>query len=499
MPKTPNILLALSDDQSWRHTGACGHPSIRTPVFDRVAREGVLFERGYCAAPQCSPSRAALLTGLNIWQLEEAGTHASLFPSKFAVYTDLLEDAGYHVGYTGKPWAPGRWRAGGWRRNPAGAEFNERQLNPPTSGISSCDYAANFVDFLNARRADQPFCFWFGSHEPHRPYEYGSGVKSGKSPDSCVPPPFLPNAEPVRWDLLDYELEIEWFDAQLGLMLQALEERGELDNTLIVVSSDNGMPFPRAKANLYEFGTRVPLAMRWGDRVPPRRVIEDPVGLIDLAPTFLDAAGQAVPPEMTGKSLLGVLTSEKSGTVGREPVLTGKERHCPSRFDDVGYPCRAIRTREFLYILNLLPERWPHGDPPGFSCQTASDNPTRRFILDHRCEPAVAPFFHSTYELRGEEELYAVEQDLGCLNNLAKHPDFQPVKEELRKRLIETLTVQRDPRVLGYGEVFDSYPHYMKPRSDLGGFQACGDYNPDYWARAVQKAPMPLVRNKVEE
>ncbi len=111
----------------------------------------------FVAAPQCSPSRAAILTGRQIWQLEEAGTHASLFPNKFPVFTDALGQAGYFIGFTGKPWAPGNYEAGGWKRNPVGPEYNKRQLSKqPTTGISKTDYVANFKDFLADKPGDEP-------------------------------------------------------------------------------------------------------------------------------------------------------------------------------------------------------------------------------------------------------------------------------------------------------------------------------------------------------
>ena len=296
--RRPNILLAISDDQSWRDAGAYGHRTLRTPAFDRIAREGTLFTHGYCPAPQCSPSRAALLTGRNIWQLEEAGTHDSLFPSQYDVYPELLKEVGYLIGYTGKPWGPGNWQVGGRSSNPAGEAYNQHKLMPPTTGISNCDYAANFQAFLRDRSEAQPFCFWFGCREPHRPYERDSGILAGKQVDLCDVPPFLPDVDLVRRDLLDYELEIEWFDDQLGQMVKVLEDLGELDNTLIVATSDNGLPFPRAKANLYEFGSRVPLAIRWGK--VSGKVVDGLVSLIDLAPTFLEAAGMGVHSGMTG-------------------------------------------------------------------------------------------------------------------------------------------------------------------------------------------------------
>ncbi|MDP6041639.1 MAG: sulfatase, partial [Candidatus Latescibacteria bacterium] len=489
--RRPNILLAISDDQSWRDAGAYGQATLRTPAFDRIAHEGTLFTHGYCPAPQCSPSRAALLTGRNIWQLEEAGTHDSLFPSKYDVYPELLKDVGYLIGYTGKPWGPGNWRDGGRLRNPAGEEYNEHKLTPPTSGISNCDYTANFRAFLNGRSEGQPFCFWFGCREPHRPYERDSGIGAGKLVEQCDVPTFLPDVDLVRRELLDYELEIEWFDDQLGQMVKILEDLGELDNTVVVVTSDNGMPFPHAKANLYEFGSRVPLAIRWGQG--SGQVVDGLVSLIDLAPTILEAAGVAVPEEMAGRSLMGLLRGEESGTLWNK-VLTGKERHNHARFDNVGYPCRAIRTPDFLYIQNFKPDRWPIGDPPGFFCHTKLANPTKDYILEHRDE--LEDLFQMTYAKRPVEELFRVEEDLGCIRNVVNEPDCADIRQDLVNTLNSVLQSQGDPRVLGYGDVFDSYPHYAPQQDIVGGFKQHGEYNPEYWRLAQDQSIRPLKQNK---
>ena len=494
MNRRPNILLAISDDQSWRDAGAYGHATLRTPAFDRIAGEGTLFTHGYCPAPQCSPSRAALLAGRNIWQLEEAGTHDSLFPKRYDVYPELLRDVGYHIGYTGKPWGPGNWKDGGRLGNPAGEEYNRHKLTPPTSGISSCDYVANLQSFLNDRSDEQPFCFWFGCREPHRPYERDSGIRAGKEVEKCDVPPFLPDVDLVRRDLLDYELEIEWFDEQLGRMVKVLEDLGELDNTLIIVTSDNGMPFPRAKANLYEFGSRVPLAMRWGQG--SGQVVDGLVSLIDLAPTILEAADVAVPQEMTGRSLVGVHRGEDSGASWNQ-VLTGKERHNHARFDNVGYPCRAIRTPDFLYIQNVKPDRWPMGDPPGFFCHTKLDNPTKDYILER--EDELTDLYQVTYAKRSFDELYRVEEDLGCLQNLVNDPDCADIRRELSEILNAVLREQGDPRALAFGDIFDSYPHYAPEQESVGGFKQHGEYNPVYWQLAQEQCAWPLTQNKVDD
>jgi N-sulfoglucosamine sulfohydrolase len=473
--RQPNILLAIADDWGWPHASIAGTKGLNTPNFDRVAREGVLFTNTFCAAPQCSPNRAALLTGRHIGQLEEAGTHSSLFPNKFRVYPDLLENSGYHVGYTGKGWDPGNWRKGGWLRNPAGPEYNQRKHNSaPWIGINPIDYAGNFEAFLAKRNKGAPFCFWYGGHEPHRKYEEGSGLKSGKKLEDVHVPAFLPDDAAVRSDMLDYFLEIEWFDAQLGAMLQKLEALGELENTLVVVTGDNGMSFPRAKANLYEYGVRVPLAIRWGDRVKPGRTTDDLISFVDLAPTLLDAAGVTSPEEMSGKTFLPLLTSDKPGP--NEFVVFGRERHAHARYDNVGYPARAIRTRDHLYIRNYKPDRWPAGDPEGYS--DIDDGPAKTFLVGNKSKyPAL---FDLAVGKRPEEELYAVGESMDCMENLAGKSEHRETTEKLSAKLAAVLSAQKDPRAIGTGDIFDSYPRFGEMRRKLGGFAEQGAYNPRY-------------------
>ncbi len=475
----PNILFAIADDWSWPHASIYGAPAVETPTFDRIARAGCLFRNAFTAAPQCSPNRAATLTGRNIWQLEEAGTHGSIFPSKFTVFPDLLEKAGYHVGFTGKGWGPGDWRRGGWGRNPAGPEYNDRKLkSTPAAGISKVDYSGNFEAFLARRPRNAPFCFWFGGHEPHRNYEPGSGLKAGKKPCDVTIPPFLPDDPVVRGDLLDYFVEVEWFDAQLGAMLRQLDAIGELDNTIVVATSDNGMPFPRAKANLYEYGTHVPLAVRWPQRVKGGRVTEALVSFIDFAPTFLEAAGIAPPTEMTGKSFLDPLTVSQPGAIEppRNYVLTGRERHTHARFDNLGYPSRTIRTQDCLYIRNFKSDRWPAGDPEGY--HDIDESPSKTFMLENR--NTCGELFDLAFGKRPAEELYDINKDAGCLNNLAQHPEYAALRKDLSEKLDRVLTAQKDPRALGTGDIFESYPRVSHMRPQLGGFAERGKYNPKY-------------------
>ena len=199
----PNILIAIADDQSYPHTSAYGDPVIKTPAFDRVARSGVLFRNAFTPAPGCSPMRAAFLTGREIWQNREAGTHASTFPRDLPVFTEQLASAGYHVGMTGKGWAPGR--ASDWPHNPAGKAYSRRQIDAADriKGISNNDYTGNFKDFLKERSDDQPFCFWFGASEPHRTYLEGGVAEHGLDPAKVRMPGFLPDSSEVRSDVAD--------------------------------------------------------------------------------------------------------------------------------------------------------------------------------------------------------------------------------------------------------------------------------------------------------
>ena len=463
--KRPNMLFCISDDQSWCHAGAMGDPVVKTPAFDRVAREGILFTNAFCNAPSCGPSRSAILTGQHIWRLEKAGNIHSTLPAKFVTYTGLLENAGYAVGYTGKGWSPGRLEPGGRTVNPAGPLSIGKKLKPPFKGISNKDYAGNFEEFLTQVPGDQPFCFWLGTHEPHRGFELGAGRKTGKDPAKVVVPPIFPDNDIVRNDILDYMVEIEHFDGMVARAIHALEAAGRLDNTIVVLTSDNGMPFPRAKATLYDYGTRMPLAIRWpgGIRAAGRRY-DGFVNLSDMAPTFLEAAGLKPPKEMTARSLMDVFTQTE--TKSRDAAFTAMERHDGCRKGGKGYPCRAIRTKDYLYIYNFEPTRWPSGSPDASVCARAipygeiDSSPTKAFMMEHRNEHGVAKFAELAFGMRPAEELYDLKKDPGQLHNVAGSIEYLDAQQSMRRRLFDHLRKTGDPRVTGGNVDWDYYPYY---------------------------------------
>lgn len=483
----PNILIAIADDQSYPHCSAYGDPAVSTPGFDRVAKAGVLFRSAFTPAPGCSPMRAAFLTGREIWQIREAGTHASFFPTDLPVFTDQLSEHGYHVGMTGKGWSPGR--ANGWSQNPAGKAYQSRTMEVP-KGVRRTDYAGNFDEFLNEREKGQPFCFWYGSSEPHRSYDPGIGKRSGIDPSKVKVPGFLPDSDTIRNDIADYLFEVEWFDSHLVRMLDRLDQSGELENTLVIVTSDNGMPFPRAKANLYEYGIHMPLAIAWPKKLQAEQDTRDLVSLVDVTRTIFDAA--EVQPkqadQLAGRSLLSRYAIEADKVAAaRDAVFSGRERHSSSRYNSLGYPCRCIRTQTHLYIRNFKPERWPAGTPQKYDKAVYDENgkllekrlgkpdggyhdidngPTLQWMIANQSKPAVGQLLQASVALRPAAELYDISSDPACLNNLIDDPDSKPIADDLAKRLSDYLEKtgdlrQTDPEA---AHVWEMYPRVSSLR-----------------------------------
>jgi len=458
--KRPNILVIMGDDISRTSMGAYGCDYIKTPNFDRIAREGVLFTNAYVCNPKSSPSRACLLTGRYSWQLEEACNHIPVMPPKWKFYPELLEQTGYSIGFTGKGWAPGVYYG---EHNPAGWEFNEIKCNPPYSGISNKDYAANFDTFLEKRDTLEPFCFWFGTHEAHRKYEKDSYKKDGKDISNVSLQKFLPDNELVRGDLADYAVEVEYHDMMIGKALESLAKRGLLDNTIIIATSDQGMPFPRVKGQMYDEDFHEALVVRWGDKIKPGRVVTDFVNFPDVAPTIMEAAGLKPHSQMTGKSFLNVLLSDKSGRIDKNRTfsLLGRERHDMGRIEGdqiaLGYPVRAIRTDKYLYAHNYKPSRWPAGDPE-YGYNNCDNSPAKTYLTELNESDPDYKYYLMSFGKRPSDELYDMEADPDCVNNLASDSKYASVIKELKNQMDKTLKSQKDPRVLGKGDIFDYYP-----------------------------------------
>ena len=467
----PNILFCIADDVSFQHIGAYGCSWVKTPAFDRIADQGLLFLNAYTPNAKCAPSRSCIVTGRNSWQLEEAGNHWSYFPTKFKTYAETLVENGYYVGLTAKGLAPVVALTDDGNKRPVlGKVFNEKRTTPPTNAMSKIDYAANFVEFLNEKTDDKPFCFWYGGFEPHRAYEYGSGIKKGnkKLEDIDEVLGFWPDEKPVRTDMLDYAFEIEYFDLHLTKMLKTLEDRGMLDNTIVIVTADNGMPFPRVKGQAYEYSNHLPLAIMWKNGVKqPGRVIEEFVSFIDFAPTFLELAGvdeqTSEMQPIEGKSLTDILYSENGENISadRDHVLIGKERHDVGRPNDEGYPIRGIRKGDYLLVINFETDRWPAGNPEtGYL--NSDGGATKTQILNDRRKTGTNIYWNLCFGKRPEKELYNVVDDPFCINNLIDQPELSETANSLEAQLIKELKEQQDPRMFGNGNIFDEYLYSNK-------------------------------------
>jgi len=457
-PPPPNIVFFIADDWSYPHAGVYGDEIVRTPTFDFLAKEGALFNNAFCASPSCSPSRASILTSRYPHQLESAGNLWSVFPKKFSNWVSILESNGYHTGKSRKGWGPGDYESGGYTHNPAGRDY------------------PNFRTFLDSKDQGQPFFYWFGSKDPHRDYETNTGIKTGMDPASVEVPAFLPDTPCIRNDLLDYYFEVERFDRECGNIIRILRTRGLLENTILVMTSDNGMPFPRAKANLYDYGTRMPLVIYWTSRIEPNSTINDFVNFVDLGPTFLEAAGISVPDEFEGKSLIKLLNNNQINNHNeRNRVFLERERHANVRKGNLSYPSRAIRTSKYLYIRNFEHERWPAGDSmvhQSVGQYGDVDNSISKFlILANKDDPEGQRLYKLAFDKRPPEELYILANDPYNINNVATSKKYECLKDSLHTELTNWMNATGDlratqPKTTYWDEVLYT-PNYQRQNFDL--------------------------------
>ena len=501
----PNIVLLFADDLG-RYASAYADPKrpsandiVATPVFDRIAREGVLATNAFVSAPSCSPSRAALISGRHFFR---NGSHSQLHNPwsgdraedpwrKVRGFALQLRGAGYHIGWSHKLHIAAD-RMGGNRRNYRKAGRRVNSFSQFVSKAADPDAAKqviynecrdNFRSFLADRVEKQPFYYSFHPTNTHRKWVAGSGKKLWKLDPGRLRgkmPPFLPDVATVREDLADYLGEGMAFDACCGVIIEELRRIGELDNTLLVISGDHGAPgFPRGKTNCYDFGARVLFAARWPGRIAATQTLKSPISLLDLAPTFLAAAG--LPPEAgcNGQDLLPALHAADHTKV-RGWALIGRENHVDNaRPGGLPYPMRAIRTKDFLYVINYKPKRAPMGaprrlaspHPPTFveirekTRLTYGDvdaGPTKAWMVQHRNDPEHAAAWHLGFGPRPAEELYVLSDDPHQVNNVAKKSNYNTERLLLRKLLLATLRENHDPRL--DGDRFDRPPYTKQKR-----------------------------------
>ncbi len=503
--KKPNILFAFADDWG-RHASVYAEMDgpgtvndvFKTTNFDLIAKSGVLFNNAYVNAPSCTPCRSSILSGQHFWRTGRGAIlQGAVWDESIPTWPLLLEKNGYHIGYTWKVWSPGSPKDApfGGNRNAyssAGVSFNgfsQTATKLISKGMTVEEakeellkqVRENFLSMLSKSKEGQPFAYWFGPTNVHRKWIKGSGMNLwGISADSLKGklPPFLPDVHTVREDFSDYLGEVKGFDLALGVLIEELKKVGLYDNTIIAISGDHGPAgFPYGKCNLYDFGTRVSLALS-GPGIIGDRVVNDFVTLPDLASTFLEAGNVKVPKVMTSKSLWPILKATKKGIVdeSRDHVLTGRERHvAKARRGQMPYPQRAIRTDKYLYIMNFKPDRYPLGDHYNLDTDKEADvnqltnntfvtipdedaGPTKAWIVKNRKDPKYKKYFSRAYGKRPLEELYDLGKDPYQMNNVARESGYERVRKELNQKLFNLLNETKDPRLLNDGSFFENPP-----------------------------------------
>ncbi|WP_230269187.1 sulfatase family protein [Blastopirellula sediminis] len=401
----PNFIIIIGDDVGWNDVSPYGHPHVKTPNLDRMAAAGMRFDAAFLTCSSCSPSRCSIMTGRYPHATGAAELHMPL-PEEQVVFAGLLKEAGYYTG------AAGKWHLG----KPAEKNFDRIMGGGP----SGCE---NWETMLRERPMDQPFFFWFASFDAHRPYKEGT-IEKPHGHDEIVVPPFLPDQPPVRDDLGMYYDEISRLDDYVGKVLALLKEQNVLDNTFVIFMSDNGRPFPRSKTTIYDSGVKTPFIVQWPAVVKAGATTDSLVSSVDIAPTILQLAGLPMAPTFQGKSFAPILKDPKAET--RDYVFSEHNWHDYQAFE------RSVRSKEFLYIYNALPQL--SGSPPA----DAVNSPTFQTMLQLEAEgkltadqrgPLVTP--------RPQEELYDVVKDPYQLKNLVDDPAYAKTLATMRKEYQE--------------------------------------------------------------
>ena len=504
-PKQPNILFCFADDWG-RYAGAYadvdGRPSpsqvVKTPNIDRVAREGVLFKNAFVTAPSCTPCRSSILSGQYFFRTGRGAIlQGAEWDAKIPSFPPLLEQAGYHLGETYKVWSPGTpndapYGAGKFGYEKAGRAFNtfsQRVTKMVADGVPLeeakqklyGEVSGNFDAFLKARKDGQPFCYWFGPTNVHRLWVKGSGKALWDiDPEALAGklPKFLPDVPEVRQDFADYLGEVQAFDAAVGVLLEQLKAAGELDNTLIVISGDHGASrFSRRQVQSVRFRRRRraggQMARRQaGTRGRRLRQLDGPGADISRSRRSGTAQGDDGPQPGRRAEVGAFGTGRSEAHLGSDRARAPRRR---AREDNLPYPQRALRTKDFLYIRNFKPDRWPLGAPyavtetdtpemdvlenntfAAFPDMDAS--PTKAWLIAHRHDPQWKWQYDYAFGKRPGEELYDLRKDPDEANNVADDAAYADAKHELSAQLLKILTDAADPRVTGDKQTFERPP-----------------------------------------
>lgn len=401
----PNIVFFIADDVSKEDFGTYGHPSIQTPNVDALAAQGMRFDNAYLTTSSCSPTRCSIITGRYPHNTGAPNLHAIL-PDEQIRFPELLREAGYYTALAGK--------------NHMFEDYSDRAFDRMTDGGRPAG-AEDWVEHLQQRPKDKPFFFWFAAYDGHRAWQINDKAPV-YDPDQIIVPPYLVDTPAVREDLANYYHEVSRFDYYIGQVIKELKRQGVLDNTLIVVASDNGRPFPRDKTRLYDSGIKTP----WVVHYPP--LIEEPatttsfVSVIDFSATCLELAGVEVPPSIQGRSLAPIL-SDPEATI-RDVIFAEQNWHVYLNHS------RMVRFDDYLYIKNNFP------DQPNLSYESDTRYPSGQALWEAQAAGETLPYQQQIFaDPQPSEELYQVSKDPYQIRNQASHPAYAARLEQARRLL----------------------------------------------------------------
>jgi len=401
----PNVVIFVADDMAWDDCGAYGHETIRTPNIDRLAREGVRFDRAYLTCSSCSPSRCSIMTGRYPHSTGASELHLPL-PADQTMMTKPLQEAGYWTA------AVGKWHLG----EEVADQVDYRQGSSPEK------MGEAWLTALRERPQDKPFFLWAAHSDPHRPYQAGT-VDPPHTREEVVVPPFFPDTPEVRDDLALYYDEICRFDQHIGMVMDELKEQGILENTFVLVISDNGRPFPHCKTRVSVPGVRTPFVVHWpaGARLRGMNVTQT-ISTVDIAPTVLQIAGVQPLESFQGRSFAPLLAGAR--------ILLRPYAFAEHNWHDYQAFERGVHDSKYCYVRNWLP------DVPGTPPADAVRSPTYEVMQRMHAEGTLLPAHQGCFETpRPEEFLFDVEADPHCLVNLAYDPAHAETRDRMRNVL----------------------------------------------------------------
>jgi len=414
----PNIVFIIADDVSWNDIGPYGHPTVKTPNLNRLAEQGMTFTNAFLTTSSCSPSRTSIVSGLYPHNTDAEQLSWPL-PEDKKTFVQELKNAGYWTGLAGK------YHLGEAVYDDFDALYEMQWVDAPlgldrrlVGDGSGCD---DWIRLLQERPKDKPFFVWLASFDAHRPY-YEGIIENPHKPEDAVVPPYIPATDSVRKDFALYYDEISRMDSYIGKVIAELEAQGVSENTLVLFVSDNGRPFPRDKTTLYEGGIKTPWIVKWPGKVKAGSTNDNLVSSVDIAPSFLRAAGLEPIPEFEGIDFLPMLREDWKSV--RDEI------YAEDHFHDFEDYTRAIRTKQYKYIKNYYTDL-----PNTPSADIIRDLSWQSMRAEREKGTLNAAQLWCFLVPRPEEELYDVLVDPNELNNLAENPDYQTALQDMRSRL----------------------------------------------------------------